>query len=104
MVLMAGTIKLFEKDERGLLREVAPEEADRLRQGRSFSHVSLVIDVLWTAEEEAEREAEVAAREAEEERRRVERDKADRLRGKRRAEIAGRLGLSSEDLAELLRS
>ena len=55
---MAGQIRLFEKDADGRLHEVAPGNAENLRQGRRVSHTNISIDVLWTAEEEAARAAE----------------------------------------------
>jgi hypothetical protein len=55
---MAGKIRLFEKTPAGLLVEVAPDQADATRAGRLVSRVSLEIEVLWTADEQARREAE----------------------------------------------
>lgn len=62
---MTKDIPLFEKQPDGRLCEV-----DRDVQGaRRISRVALQIDVLWTAEEEAERDAEEAAAQAEAEER-----------------------------------
>jgi hypothetical protein len=95
---MAGQIRLFEKID-DLLVEVSPDAADDAREGRRFSSVSIVIDVLWTADEEAARDAEEsAADEAEQERLRgvavAERRKADaqaRLRAR---------GIDADDLKD----
>ncbi len=97
--MMAGTIRLFEKIG-GLLVEVAPEKAEAAREGRSVSRMVAEIDVLWTAEEEAAREAEavVAAAEAG---RRAEEEAAN---AKRRAAALAKLeklGLTREDLDAL---
>lgn len=51
---MAGQIRLFEKTDTGLLIQVYPSEADEKRSGRKVSFVHLPIEVLWTAEEEAQ--------------------------------------------------
>jgi hypothetical protein len=95
--MMAGKIRLFEKVG-GLLVEVPPEEAEARRAGRMVSHVFIGINVLWTAEEEAQREAEMAAE------REKQKAAADALEAKaqRKAEIAGRLGLTSDELKEIL--
>ena len=53
--------RLFEKTPTGLLSEVDPAQADQVRQGRRWSHTNIVIDVLWTAEEEAAGDAEQKA-------------------------------------------
>lgn len=58
---MAGQIRLFEKTSDGLLVEVPPAESEVSREGRLVSSVSIVIDVLWTPEEQAAREAEEEA-------------------------------------------
>lgn len=55
--MMAGQIRLFEKDADGLLHQVAPAEAEARRAGRAVSSVQLVIEVLWTDEEQAEHAA-----------------------------------------------
>jgi hypothetical protein len=54
-------MRVFEKAADGLLIEVAPSAADERREGRRVSRLSLEIDVLWTADEEAARDAEEAA-------------------------------------------
>ncbi len=99
---MAGQVGLFEKDERGLLHQVPPEDAEERRRGRLVSHVNVGIDVLWTAEEEAQRQAEVAAREAEAERLRQANEQLQEQRLQRKAEIAGRIGLTTDELRALL--
>lgn len=58
--MMTGSVPLFEKDAHGLLHQVSPEMADEARQGRRCSQVCLAIDVLWTQQEEAARNAEEA--------------------------------------------
>ena len=58
---MAAPIRLFEKTPAGLLVEVDPAEADAARAGRRISAMHLPIEVLWTAEEEAARDAEETA-------------------------------------------
>ncbi len=51
-------IRLFEKTAGDLLVEVDPAQADKHRtEGRTVSHMNITIDVLWTAEEEAVRQA-----------------------------------------------
>jgi flagellar biosynthesis/type III secretory pathway protein FliH len=60
---MAGQIRVFEKDANGLLHQVHPKSADAVRAGRRHSSMSVVVDVLFTPEEEAAREAEEAAAE-----------------------------------------
>lgn len=63
---MAGSIRLFEKDRTGLLVEVDPSKADVERATRRFGSMSVTIDVLFTPEEEAARDAEEAAEAAKE--------------------------------------
>jgi hypothetical protein len=98
---MSGNVRLFEKAPDGLLVEVSSAMAAAARAGRRFSSMSVVVDVLWTPEEEATRDAEeAAAAEATQE----------RLRGlamaeKRRADALARLearGISAEDLKDAL--
>lgn len=96
---MAGKIRLFEKLEDGRLAEVPADRADQAREGRPVSRVMIPIDVLWTDEEIAERDA---RREAELGARADER-KASHDREQRRAAIAGRLGLTMDELGELLK-
>jgi len=63
--MMVGQVRLFEKNADGCLYEVPQSDAEKMRSGRSVSRVMTEIDVLWTAEEEAAREAEeLAAQEA----------------------------------------
>jgi aminopeptidase N len=97
---MAGQIRLFEKVG-GLLVEVSPDAADDAREGRRFSSVSIVIDVLWTADEEAARDAEEAA---------AAEDVQQRLRGiemaqerqeRARARLQAR-GISADDLKDAI--
>lgn len=102
---MAGKIRLFEKTTDGLLVEVHPDEADARREGRSVSHMSVVIDVLWTPAEEAAREAEEAE---EAERREDERSRAAEMAADKRAhreaalqKLRG-LGLSDDEIGALL--
>jgi hypothetical protein len=58
---MAGIIRLFEKDLKGLLHEVPPGDAEARRQAGTVSRVSLVIDVLLTDVELEQRAREEAA-------------------------------------------
>jgi hypothetical protein len=88
---MAGKIRLFEKLPDGRLAEVAPDEAEARRAGRRTSHVVLPIDILWTDEEDAQAEALGKEKKARE----------DRVQ--RRAEIAGRIGLTMDELEDLLK-
>ncbi len=106
--MMAGQIRLFEKTADGFLVEVPPSEAEARRAGRTVSHMSLVIDVLWTADEEAARAAEeqevAKARQA---RAQALADvMAEREKQKQRAEAARAkieaLGLTEDDLRALL--
>lgn len=101
---MAGQVRLFEKTSDGLLVEVAPADAERVREGRAISHVNLSIDILWTAEEEATRAAEEAeaanqAKAAEEARVAAAADQAAR-RLAAEAKL-GELGLTPDDLQAL---
>lgn len=96
---MAGEIRLFEK-MRGLLVEVATEKANALRASHRVSRLIVEIDVLWTAEEEAARDAEeAAAKEAEGQRAADEAAQSER----RTAALAklSALGLSAEDFEAL---
>lgn len=100
---MAGQIKLFEKIG-GLLVEVPPTEAEAQRASRRVSSVSLVIDVLWTPEEETARDAEEAAYEAQ--RIAAAEEEAARLEalGKHREQVEKKLekfGLTLSDLDAL---
>ncbi len=103
---MAGQIRLFTKNPRGLLAEVAPEDAEALRASRSCSRVSLVIDVLWTEEEEASRAAEIAAaeaaRQAEAEAEAARLAAIEELR-KGTLKKLERLGITPEELASLIK-
>lgn len=59
--MMAGEIRLFEVDANGLLHEVPPDQAAQRRAERDCSHVNIVIDVLLTDAELAQRQADAAA-------------------------------------------
>jgi hypothetical protein len=90
--------KLFEKDDAGLLREIAADKADALRASRRFSHVVIgAIDVLWTDEEEAAAVADEETQRAKREARAAEAaTKADQ-----RAKVVSKLealGITAEDL------
>lgn len=98
---MAGKIRLFEKTDAGLLIEVDPAEADKRREGCRVSHVDLSIEVLWTAEEEAARDAEEAAK--------IEEDRrlATVIAGKAEARVVAvakleQLGVSEAELRAIL--
>lgn len=93
---MAGRIRLFEKDTHGLLHEVPPAAADAARAGRRCSHVVLGVDVLWTAEEEAARDAEEA------EARREQEEAAARERAEREREEAEARERAEQERAEFL--
>lgn len=54
-------IRLFERTADGLLVEVAPSEAKQRYADGTVSRISLEIDVLWTDDEIAARDAEDAA-------------------------------------------
>jgi hypothetical protein len=58
---MTGNIRLFEKTEKGLPVEVDPSEADAAKAAWRYSSANFVAHVLYTAEEEAARDAEEAA-------------------------------------------
>lgn len=58
---MAGEIRLFEFNKQGLLVQIAPDKVAAAKEGRRFTSLSLPIEVLFTAEQEAERDAEEAA-------------------------------------------
>lgn len=96
--MMTGTIRLFEKTTDGLLVEVAPEQAIHRRATGTISRVSLEIDVLWTAEEEAARNAEEQAVQE------AERSKDAERRARRAAVLAKlqALGLTADELKDAL--
>ncbi len=100
---MAGAVRLFEKID-GLLVQVAPEQASAAREGRTVSRMVAEIDVLWTADEEAEREVEQrnAIQRAEAQRKAAEAATAERAerRAAAEAKLTG-LGLTMEDLEAL---
>lgn len=91
-------MKLFEKTADGLLVEIAPERAAAMRAARPYSTVALQIDVLLTDAEVAQREAESDAALAA----MLEQRDAKEAKAQRQAEIAGRLGLTTEEVRELL--
>lgn len=102
--MMAGTIRLFEKNVFGNLLEVPPEEADARRAGRSVSRVHLAIDVLWTAEEEAARQAAEEAYKAAELAHQAERQAiAERKAAERSSAIdkLAQLGLTADEIEAL---
>jgi hypothetical protein len=89
--------KLFEKDENGLLHEVPADQADALRATRRFTHSATTIEILFTEEEEAARNAEEqAAQQA------ADAAVAERAASaSRRQAVAMRLGLSEDDMKDL---
>ena len=98
---MAGQIRLFEKTDTGLLVEVDPTSADKRRDGRRVSRAELSVDVLWTAEEDAARDAEEAAA--------AEAKVADAAATQARAEARAvavaklqQLGISEDDIKAVL--
>lgn len=95
---MSGKIRLFAKGENGLLSEIQQADGDAARIGRRISRVSLAIDVLWTAEEEAARDAEEAAQAAERNRRQSENNTK---REQALSKLSG-LGLTPEDIKNAL--
>jgi len=97
---MAGAIRLFEKTAAGLLVEVDPAQADARRAAGTVSHMNVSIDVLWTAAEIAEREAQEARHAQTQQAANAERE----AHVQRRAAILGRLGLTDEEAEVLLRN
>ena len=98
---MAGKIRIFEKTASGLLTEVDPASIDK---GRMISRVHITIDVLWTAEEEAQRKAEEAAFLAERDAQIKAQQEADRKRSVTRDAATAKLrklGLSVEEIESL---
>jgi hypothetical protein len=90
--------KLFEKDAAGLLHEVPADQADALRATRRITHLVIgAIDVLFTPEEEAARDAEVQADQEAETARAAARAE---LKTRRQAALA-KLGLTDEEFAAL---
>lgn len=49
--------RLFSRTKDGLLTEVSPDIADEARKGRRISSVNMVVDVLFTPEQEAAADA-----------------------------------------------
>lgn len=97
---MAGQIRLFEKNADGSLVEVPAKDAEAARVARRFSHTNLAADILFTAEEEAARDAEeaaiVAAQNA------TEQEQADVAANKQAAiQKLGKLGLTSDEIAAI---
>jgi hypothetical protein len=97
---MAGQIRLFEKID-DLLVEVSPDAADDAREGRRFSSVSIVIDVLWTADEEAARDAEEAAAAEDAQQRLRGLEMAQERQERARARLQAR-GISADDLKDAI--
>lgn len=96
---MAGQIRLFEKID-GLLAEISPDEAEDRRKGRRVSQVNMDALVLWTDQEEAERDAEEAAEvERQAQRQRMEDERTARRRAA--LEKITALGLTEDDLEAL---
>ncbi len=91
-------VKVFEKVD-GLLIEVDPAKADEARKGRRWARMVVCeMDVLFTAEEEAERDAMEAAAAADNE--------AAEAREANRAEVfsqLAKLGIDPEKLRSALR-
>lgn len=56
---MSKGVRLFEKDEFGLLVQVDPDIAEQVKENRQFSRVQLEIDVLLTPAELAQRDLEI---------------------------------------------
>lgn len=97
-------MRLFEKTDKGLLAEVPPEQADERRRGRRVSRVTNAeYDLLWTAEEEAAREAEMAADEAARAAEQLADARATAAREERQAVLAAKLqplGITLDELRE----
>lgn len=102
---MAGQIRLFEKDAAGLLHQVPSAEAVTRRAGRLVDHMMLTIEVLFTAEEEAEHAAQVAAHEEKRTARKAEREAAieadKQARAAHDAELAKQREADIQEKAEL---
>jgi hypothetical protein len=98
---MAGTIRLFEKTPAGLLVEVAPDQAEATRAGRLLSRVNLEIDVLWTAEEAAERLAEERAAAAARDMKLIEDEAARERKAAALAKLEA-LGISADELKDAI--
>lgn len=98
---MAGQIKLFEKTENGLLVEVPPAKAAMRRDGRRVSSVSFVAEVLWTAEEEAARDAEELAAQQAAHEQAQQREVSAKEQAARMAALREKLGLTDQELSDL---
>jgi DNA-directed RNA polymerase specialized sigma24 family protein len=98
---------LFAKNADGMLHQVPPELEEASRAGRRFRHVVLSgIDVLFTAEEEAQRDAEEeAARLAAEEHELALREEAKKIQQAREQAFRKleKLGLSPDDIAAIMK-
>ncbi len=97
---MAGKVRLFDKIG-GLLMEVNPDLVDEARKGRRASRTLMEVDILWTPEEEAQRDAEEAEAAAEKVK------AAEAARGRQAARQASlaklqALGLSEDDIKAIL--
>jgi hypothetical protein len=97
---MGGKVRLFDKTDTGLLVEIEPDKADELRASRRVSHMNIGIDVLWTAKEQAARDAEIAM--LAEQAKQVQQNAVDEE--ERRNEIAKRIGLSVDELRILAKT
>lgn len=81
-----------------MLVEVQPDAAEELRAVRRFSSTVLPCDILWTDAEEAARAAEEAEALVEAQKQRAVFAERDR----ERSLIAGRIGLTSDELVKLI--
>jgi len=93
--------RLFEKTLSGLLVEIDPAQSDDARKNRRVSHMNISIDVLWTADEEAERDAEEAAVKLAEQEAAETKAKADSHRSSGLAKLSA-IGLSDAEIAALI--
>lgn len=92
--------RLFEKVD-GLLVEVHPDKAEEARKGRRVSRiVACEMDVLFTAEEEAARDAEEAATAEAAAKAEASQQEAEKRRAVAAAKLEA-LGLTLEDIAAL---
>jgi hypothetical protein len=94
--------KLFERDDAGLLHEVAADRVEDLRAGRRVSHVVIgAIEVLWTDEEEAAAFADEEARRVKQEARAA----AATAKAEQRAKVVSKLealGITADELKTVL--
>jgi hypothetical protein len=94
-------MRLFEKNVDGLLVEVPWKQVAAKKQGRRVSSVSFVAEVLWTAEEEAVRDAEEAAAQLAASERQRTAEVQTKERAAQRAAIQAKLGLTDEEISYL---